>query len=86
MTHVLTQQTTGEVIAQRLTSLEAQGEGQARTLRIIIEDLNYGATIRALSADAKAQVKAVEKIAAHPYLALTPGQFDQQIEIGRAHV
>ena len=79
MTHVSTQKTTGEVIAQRLSSLEAQGEGQARALRTIIEDLNYGATIKALSADAKAQVKAVEKIAAHPYLALTPGQFDQQI-------
>ena len=79
MTHVLTQKTTGEIIALRLTSLEAQGEGQARTLRIIIEDLNYGATIKALATDAKVQVKAVEKIAAHHYLALTPGQFDQQI-------
>ena len=79
MTHVSTQKTTGEVIAQRLTSLEAQGEAQARALRTIIEDLNYGATIKALSADAKIQVKAVEKIAAHPYLALTPGQFDQQV-------
>ena len=71
MTHVSEQKTTGEVIALRLTSLEAQGEGQARRLRTIIEDLNYGATIKALATDAKAQVKAVEKIAAHPYLALT---------------
>ena len=79
MTHVSTQTTTGEVIAQRLSNLEAQAEEQARALRTIVEDLNYGATIKALSVAATVQVKAVEKIAAHPYLALTPGQFDQQL-------